>query len=78
LKHIKPGENAFTADLPKHLQLNVKGAKISQIYKRLDPSKPSYTVTGSGKRNYLTRNKINRNKYNCYVITSNITSDKWH
>jgi DNA (cytosine-5)-methyltransferase 1 len=28
--------------------LNVKGAKISQIYKRLDPTKPSYTVTGSG------------------------------
>lgn len=48
LKHIKPGENAFTADIPKHLQLNVKGAKISQIYKRLDPNKPSYTVTGSG------------------------------
>lgn len=48
LKHIKPGQNAFTADLPKELQLNVKGAKISQIYKRLDPNKPSYTVTGSG------------------------------
>lgn len=28
--------------------LNVKGAKISQIYKLLDPDKPSYTVTGSG------------------------------
>lgn len=48
LKHIKPGQNAFTADLPKELQLNVKGAKISQIYKRLDPTKPAYTVTGSG------------------------------
>jgi len=48
LKHIKIGENAFTANLPKKLQLNVKGAKISQIYKRLDPSKPSYTITGSG------------------------------
>ena len=48
LKHIKPGQNAFTADLPEELQLKVKGAKISQIYKRLDPSKPSYTVTGSG------------------------------
>ncbi len=48
LKHIKPGQNAFTADLPEELQLNVKGAKISQIYKRLDPDKPSYTVTGSG------------------------------
>ena len=48
LKHIKPGENAFNANLPKHLRLNVKGAKISQIYRRLDSKKPSYTVTGSG------------------------------
>ncbi len=48
LKHIKPGQNAFTADLPDELKLNVKGAKISQIYKRLDPDKPAYTVTGSG------------------------------
>jgi len=48
LKHIKPGENAFNANLPDHLKLNVNGAKISQIYKRLDPNKPSYTVTGSG------------------------------
>ena len=48
LKHIKPGQNAFTANLPEDLQLNIKGAKISQIYKRLDPTKPSYTVTGSG------------------------------
>lgn len=48
LNYIKPGENAFTADLPEHLKLNVRGAKISQIYKRLDPNKPAYTVTGSG------------------------------
>lgn len=48
LKYIKPGENAFTANIPEHLRLNVKGAKISQIYKRLDPNKPAYTVTGSG------------------------------
>lgn len=48
LQHIKPGQNAFTADMPDELRLNVKGAKISQIYKRLDPTKPSYTVTGSG------------------------------
>jgi len=48
LSYIKPGENAFTADIPDHLQLNVRGAKISQIYKRLDPKKPAYTVTGSG------------------------------
>lgn len=48
LKYIKPGQNAFTADIPDDLKLNVKGAKISQIYKRLDPEKPAYTVTGSG------------------------------
>ena len=48
LMHIKPGQNAFNADLPDDLKLNVRGAKISQIYKRLDPNKPAYTVTGSG------------------------------
>lgn len=48
LSYIKPGQNAFTADIPEELQLKVKGAKISQIYKRLDPNKPAYTVTGSG------------------------------
>lgn len=48
LSYIKPGQNAFTADIPEELQLKVKGAKISQIYKRLDPEKPAYTVTGSG------------------------------
>lgn len=48
LSHILPGQNAFTADLPEHLRLNVRGAQISQIYKRLDPAKPAYTVTGSG------------------------------
>lgn len=48
LKHIKPGQNAWNADIPNSLKLNVKGAKISQIYKRLDPKKPAYTITGSG------------------------------
>lgn len=48
LRYIKPGENAFNAEIPENLKLNVKGATISQIYRRLDPSKPSYTVTGSG------------------------------
>lgn len=48
LKHIKPGQNAFNSDLPPSLRLNIKGARISQIYRRLDPDKPSYTVTGSG------------------------------
>lgn len=48
LMHIRPGENAWTADLPDHLRLNVKNARLSQIYKRLDPNLPSYTITGSG------------------------------
>ncbi|WP_216388783.1 DNA cytosine methyltransferase [Arcanobacterium phocae] len=47
LQNIQPGQNAFTADLPEHLRINTK-TKISQIYRRLDPAKPSYTVTGSG------------------------------
>lgn len=48
LRFTAPGENAFTAELPEHLRLNIKGATLSQIYKRLDPDKPAYTVTGSG------------------------------
>lgn len=48
LKHIPAGENAWYKGLPQHLRLNVKGARMSQIYKRLDPQKPSYTITGSG------------------------------
>ena len=49
LRFIKPGENAFNANLPEHLRLKLKsGATISQIYKRLKPDEPSYTVTGSG------------------------------
>jgi DNA (cytosine-5)-methyltransferase 1 len=45
---IPAGENVWTANLPSHLQLNVKSARLSQIYKRLHPDKPSYTLTGSG------------------------------
>ena len=49
LRHINPGENAFTANLPEDLKLKMKsGATISQIYRRLRPDEPSYTVTGSG------------------------------
>lgn len=48
LNHILPGQNAFNANLPEHLRLNVRGARMSQIYKRLDPVLPSYTITGSG------------------------------
>lgn len=48
LSHIPPGENAWFNGIPEHLRLNVKGAKLSNIYKRLDPNLPAYTVTGSG------------------------------
>lgn len=48
LMHLKEGENAWKEGLPDHLKLNVKGAKLSQIYKRLVADKPAYTVTGSG------------------------------
>ncbi len=48
LQYIQPGKNIWQTDLPKHLQLNVKGAKLSQIYKKLHPDMPSYTLTGSG------------------------------
>jgi len=48
LKFIKPGENAFTANLPEQYQLKIATVKISQIYRRLDPNKPAYTITGSG------------------------------
>lgn len=48
LNHIPPGENAWYMGIPEELRLNVRGARLSSIYKRLDPNKPAYTVTGSG------------------------------
>ena len=49
LKHIEPGQNAFTANLPPELKLQMRsGATISQIYRRLLANEPAYTVTGSG------------------------------
>lgn len=48
LKHIPAGENAWYEGIPQHLRLNVKGARMSQIYKRLHPKRPAYTITGSG------------------------------
>lgn len=48
LSYIPPGENAWYFGIPEDLQLNVKGARLSSIYKRLDPTRPAYTVTGSG------------------------------
>lgn len=48
LDHIPAGKNAWHPGIPSRLQLNVKGARMSQIYRRLHPNEPSYTVTGSG------------------------------
>ena len=48
LSYIPQGGNAWSEEIPEHLRLNVKGARLSNIYKRLDPNVPSYTVTGSG------------------------------
>ncbi|MDI3540734.1 MAG: (cytosine-5)-methyltransferase 1 [Thermosediminibacterales bacterium] len=48
LKYIPPGENAWYEGIPEYFRLNVKGAKLSNIYRRLHPDKPAYTVTGSG------------------------------
>ena len=43
-----PGENVWNAELPDRLRLNVKKTKLSQIYRRLHPDRPAYTITGSG------------------------------
>lgn len=48
LGFIRPGQNAWNANLPDKLKINVKGAKLSNIYRRLDPDRPAYTITGSG------------------------------
>ncbi len=48
LEALQPGQNAWSEALPVDLRLNVKAAKLSQIYKVLDPSLPAYTITGSG------------------------------
>lgn len=48
LSYIKPGENVWQAkNLPEDLKIKTR-TKISQIYKKLDPDKPSYTVTAAG------------------------------
>lgn len=48
LKYIPPGENVWYEGVPEHLRLNVPKTRMSQIYKRLHPDKPAYTITGSG------------------------------
>lgn len=53
LSLIKPGENIWQAEnrlgsnFPEDLKINTK-TKISQIYRKLNPQKPAYTVTASG------------------------------
>ena len=48
LNHIPPGGNAWHEQIPEHLRLNVEKVRMSQIYRRLHPDQPAYTVTGSG------------------------------
>ena len=53
LSYIQPGENVWQAEerlgdkFPTELKINTK-TKISQIYRKLDPEKPAYTVTAAG------------------------------
>lgn len=53
LSYIRPGENLWQAadrlgtDFPSELMIRTK-TKISQIYRKLDPQKPAYTVTAAG------------------------------
>ena len=53
LSLIKPGENVWQAEermgdeFPEELKIKTK-TKISQIYRKLDPDKPAYTVTAAG------------------------------
>ena len=35
-------------EIIQNIKLNVRSARMSHIYKRLDPNRPSYTITGSG------------------------------
>lgn len=49
---IRPGENVWQAQasgrIPPELALKVTGAALSNIYRRLDPDLPAYTVTSGG------------------------------
>lgn len=53
LSFINPGENVWQAEerlgdeFPEELRIRTK-TKISQIYRKLDPNKPAYTVTAAG------------------------------
>lgn len=49
LEYIQPGQNVWQAEdsMPEELRIKTK-TRISQIYRKLDPNKPSYTLTASG------------------------------
>ncbi|MGM9552236.1 MAG: DNA cytosine methyltransferase [Clostridia bacterium] len=53
LSYIRPGENVWQAEerlgdkFPEELKIRTK-TKISQIYRKLDPERPAYTVTAAG------------------------------
>lgn len=51
LSYLQPGENAFSpralAEMPPELHIKTR-TTISTTYRRLEPDKPAYTVTGSG------------------------------
>lgn len=51
LTYLRPGEHAFSPralqEMPERLHINTR-TTISTTYKRLEPDKPSYTVTGGG------------------------------
>ena len=51
LSYIMPGQNVWQAEvsgeLPEELRIKTR-TKISQIYRKLDPDKPSYTITAAG------------------------------
>ena len=48
LNYIKPGKNAWNSYMPKELRLKSTLTTLSNIYRRLVPDQPAYTVTGSG------------------------------
>ncbi len=49
LSFIEPGKNVWQCEdkMPEELRIKTR-TKISQIYRKLDPNKPSYTITASG------------------------------
>lgn len=51
LSYLRPGEHAFSPralqEMPERLHINTR-TTISTTYKRLEPDKPAYTVTGAG------------------------------